>query len=265
MLTRWTDAFVAVADAHGRHLVDHERFPEDKVHIIYNGVDAARFAPHDGTETRRSLGIPLEAPVVGILAALRPEKNHELFLAGAQHILRRLPSARFIIVGDGPKRAELEGLASQLGVASSIHFLGTRSDVPDLLAACDLVALTSHNEAAPVSVLEALSVGKPVVASDVGSVRETVRDGETGRLFPASDVEAYATAAADLLSDRDARERMGAAGRRLVVQRWSLDAMVRGYENLIQGIYDAKRRPAAEVVPAMELGFGGEQELQSPA
>jgi glycosyltransferase involved in cell wall biosynthesis len=266
MLTRWTDAFIAVADAHGRHLVEYERFPDHKVHVIYNGIDAERFAPQDDNETRRTLGIPPDAPVVGILAALRPEKNHELFLAGTQQILRRLPTARFIVVGDGPKRAALEIHAEQLGVKQSVHFLGTRADVPALLAACDLVALTSHNEAAPVSVLEALSVGKPVVASDVGSVRETVRDGETGRLFPAGDLDAYAAAVTELLVDADARKRMGAAGRRLVVEHWSLDAMVRGYEDLIQGIYDAKRRQVAEpALPTMDLGFAGEQEMQSPA
>ncbi len=261
MLTRWTDAFIGVADAHGRHLIENERFPADKVHVIYNGVDTDQFAPHDATETRRGLGIAVDAPVVGILAALRPEKNHELFLAGAQRILAQLPAARFLVVGDGPQRPELEALAARLGVADAVHFLGTRNDVPALLAACDLVALTSHNEAAPVSILEALSVARPVVASDVGSVSETVVDGETGRLFPPGDLDAYAAAAVGLLKDPATRRRLGAAGRRLVVERWSLDAMVRGYEQLIQGIFDAKTRVHLQATPALveeELEFAYE-------
>lgn len=249
MLTRWTDAFIGVARAHGRHLVENERFPAEKVHVIYNGIDTDRFAPQDTGEARRRLGIAADAPVVGILAALRPEKNHELFLAGAQRILAQLPAARFVVVGDGPKRAELEALASQLGIASAVHFLGTRSDVPAVLAACDVVGLTSHNEAAPVSILEALSVGCPVVASDVGSVRETVQDGETGRIFPAGDLDEYVAATLVLLKDSATRRRMGASGRRLVVDRWSLVAMVRGYEDLIQGIYNAKTRPAPVEIP----------------
>src|SRR5262249_34934980 len=110
------------------------------------------------------------------------------------------------------------------------------------LSACDLVGLTSHNEAAPVSILEALSVGCPVVASDVGSVRETVMDGETGRVFAAGDVDAYSAAAIELLRNADLRRQLGAAGRNLVVERWSLDAMVRGYEQLIEGVYRAKLR-----------------------
>jgi glycosyltransferase involved in cell wall biosynthesis len=270
MLTPITDAFIGVADAHGQHLVENERFPADKVHVIYNGVDTDRFAPQDATETRRSLGIAADAPVVGILAALRPEKNHELFLAGAKNILAQQPATQFIIVGDGPKRHELESLAVELGVNQAVHFLGTRSDVPALLAACDLVALTSHNEAAPVSILEALSTGVPVVASDVGSVRETVRQGQTGRVFPAGDVDAYVAAALQLLSNPAERRQLGAAGRRLVVDRWSLDAMVRGYEQLIHGIYDAKTRPALAEVPSaperpFDPAFDGVSTQQSPA
>jgi glycosyltransferase involved in cell wall biosynthesis len=244
MLTPLTDAFIAVATAHGQHLVEGEGFPEHKVRVIPNGIDAERFTPRDATATRHALGIPLDAPVVGILAALRPEKNHELFLAGAQRILAELPHAHFAIVGDGPKRGELEALATQLGIAQAVHFVGTRRDVPELLAACDLVALTSHNEAAPVSILEALSTGVPVVASDVGSVRETVIENQTGRTFPAGDLAAYVAAAVDLLKNPTERRRLGAAGRRLVVDRWSLAAMVRGYEQLIDGIYRSKTQPA---------------------
>ncbi len=243
LLTRWTDAFIGVAEAHGRHLVENERFPADKVAVIYNGVDTARFAPRDSTAIRQSLGIAADAPVIGILAALRPEKNHELFLAGAERILAELPTAHFLIIGDGPRRRELESVADLLNITPAVHFLGSRSDVPELLAACDLVALTSHNEASPVSVLEALSTGCPVVASDVGSVRETVVDGETGRLFPDGDLAAFVAAAVDLLRDAPLRSQMGAEGRRRVEARWSLQAMVGGYEQLIERLYVAKQRP----------------------
>jgi glycosyltransferase involved in cell wall biosynthesis len=249
LLTPITDAFIGVAEAHGRHLIDIEGFPADKVHVIPNGVDAARFAPRDGAPARRELNIPQEAPVVGILAALRPEKNHELFLAGAAAICEHLPDARYLVVGDGPLRADLEARAARLGLADRVHFLGTRRDVPELLAACDLVALTSHNEAAPVSILEALSAGVPVVATNVGSVRETVIEGVTGRLIPPGDLAAYASAAVELLQNAAERRRLGDAGRQLVVARWSLAAMVRGYEQLIESIYESKKRPIAAQHP----------------
>jgi len=244
MLTPWTDAFIGVADAHATHLVEMEGFPAEKVHTIYNGVDCERFAPQDACVVRRELGISADAPVVGILAALRPEKNHELFLNGAQRIRGKFPGAQFLIVGDGPRRLELEAVARNLGLGAAAHFLGSRSDVPRLLAACDVVALTSHNEAAPVSILEALSVGVPVVAANVGSVKETVVNDETGWLFPAGDVEAFSERAVHLLAEERDRRRMGAEGRRRVMSRWSLQAMVRGYELLIERLYEAKQETA---------------------
>ncbi len=243
MLTRWTDAFIGVADAHAKHLVNGEGFPAEKVHTIYNGVDCERFAPEDAAAVRQELGIAADAPAVGILAALRPEKNHELFLQGARQILEKFPTAQFLIIGDGPRQAELEAVAANLGVAHATHFLGSRSDVPALLAACDVVSLTSHNEAAPVSILEALSTGVPVVSANVGSVNETVIPDETGRLFPAGDADAYAQNVIELLGDPAARRRMGAEGRRRVMDRWSLQAMVHGYEQLIEGILAKKTRP----------------------
>jgi glycosyltransferase involved in cell wall biosynthesis len=133
------------------------------------------------------------------------------------------------------------------------------------LAACDLIALTSHNEASPVSILEALAAGRPVVASDVGSVRESVVDGETGRLFPAGDVEAYATLAVELLNNPAAARRMGAEGRRRVVAHGSLEAMVRGYERLIEDLYVARSRTAAALPAAPGRRRSAAGPVQGPA
>ncbi|NOY43578.1 MAG: glycosyltransferase [Planctomycetes bacterium] len=238
LLTPLTDAFIGVADAHAEHLVQHERFPQDKVHAIYNGVDTDRFTPGDKKAIRQELGIPTDAAVVGILAALRPEKNHELFLHGAKQIAATVPSAQFVVIGDGPRRADLEQLTCDLGIADIVHFLGSRSDVPEVLRSLDLLALTSHNEASPVSILEALSSGIPVVASEVGSVPETVIPNETGLLFPPGDTKAFASAAIKLLQDKPLLTQLGAEGRQRVIQHWSLQAMVAGYQSLIQRLYN---------------------------
>ncbi len=252
LLTPLTDAFVGVADSHGEHLVEHEHFPREKVHTIYNGVDTDRFVPNDGTEIRQELGLSPTAPVVGILAALRPEKNHELFLAGASRIARSLPESRFLVIGDGPLRAKLELLSAKLGLAERTHFLGSRSDVPALLSACDALALTSHIEASPVSILEALSCGVPVVAAQVGSVPETVLHDETGLLFAPGDADDFATQTLKLFHDRPLRERLGAQGRQRVVEHRSLAAMVRGYETLLLRLYAAKPQAAnAKVRPGV--------------
>jgi glycosyltransferase involved in cell wall biosynthesis len=242
LLTPLTDGFVAVAREHGRYLVEAERFPPDKVQVIPNGVDVERFRPSSAARirVRRELGIGDDVPVCGIVAALRPEKNHELFLAAAARVRQDWPQAVFLVIGDGSEREKLQRTARAAQLGNNVRFLGNRSDVPDLLAALDVFSLTSHNEANPVSILEALAAGLPVVATRVGSVGESVTDGVTGYLVAPGDVEALAGRWDRLFSDRAAARQMGTEGRRAVMDRWSLDAMVTGYQDLIQGIYARK-------------------------
>lgn len=255
-LTRITDAFIGVAEPHGRHLVEGERLPAGKVVVIPNGVDTRRFAP--GAEVAhlaRELGIPVAAPVATIVAALRPEKNHPLYLQVAQRVLREFPDAHFLVVGDGPERPHLEALAQELDVAHAVHFLGTRSDIPALLNLTDVNVLTSHNEANPVSILEAMSAATPTVATDVGSVSESVLSGTTGYLAAAGDAPALAAHVAQLFADPLVRQQMGDAARQRVLERCSLEVMVRGYEDLLTRLYERKtglRLPApAPLAPVL--------------
>jgi glycosyltransferase involved in cell wall biosynthesis len=242
LLTPLTDAFIGVAEAHGRHLIENERFPTEKVRVIPNGVDVERFRPQPEARLRlrSELGLPECAPVCGIVAALRPEKNHMLFLRTADLVRNKLPEAHFLIVGDGPERARLEHAAREARFGENMRFLGTRGDIPEILGALDLFALTSHNEANPVSILEALATGVPVVSTRVGSVAESVEPGVTGFLAEPGDAEELARHWLALLSDSQAAVQMGLAGREKVVARWSLERMVGGYEELIREIYERK-------------------------
>ena len=242
LLTPITDAFIAVAAQHGQFLVQHERFPPDKVRVIPNGVDTDRFQRCESTrrQLREALSLPTEAPVCGIVAALRPEKNHSLFLKAAAIVHQQLPQAHFLIVGDGPERNRLQSESEQHGLARRVHFLGTRNDIPELLSTLDLFALTSDNEANPVSILEAMSVQLPVVATDVGSVSETVKHGITGFLTEPGDEVAVAGRWQELLSDVPRAGQLGQAGRDSVVDSWSVQSMVSGYERLIAQTYDSK-------------------------
>jgi glycosyltransferase involved in cell wall biosynthesis len=241
LLTPITDAFIAVADAHGRFLVQEARFPENKVTVIRNGVDTDRFAPgHDVIAVRRELGLGDTDPVVGIVAALRPEKNHELFLEMARRVVSHLPAARFLIVGEGPRREALDRMSRELGLQSHVQFLGSRNDVPRLLSALDVFALTSHVEANPVSILEAMSIERPVVATNVGSIHEAVIDGKTGFLAPPGDAAKFSERILQLLHAPLLAHSMGTSGRQAVVRNWSLEAMVAGYERLIESVYDRK-------------------------
>lgn len=260
MLTPITDAFVAVAENHRRHLIDRERFPESKVVLVPNGIDVERFrfsAP--GRASRRAeWGIAAEAPTVGLVAALRPEKNHGSFLRVAAIVAQHLSDARFVLIGDGPERPSIERQIDQSGLHRAVVMAGSRSDIVECLSALDLFLLTSKMEASPVSILEALACERPVVATEVGSIAESVRDGSTGFLAAVDDDRALADGVLALLTDRVRREQFGRAGRELVRERGSLASMVGGYERLIEAIYDRKQggeRAASGRLPgALPLG-----------
>ncbi len=241
LLTPLTDAFIAVAPPHGRHLVEREGFPAHRVRVIPNGVDVDRFCPR-GREMALAdqLGIPPEAPVAAILAALRPEKDHEMFLQVAAKLRQRFQDAHFLVIGDGSLRGRLEQLTHELSLADCVHFLGTRSDVPTLLSLATVVLLTSRNEANPVSILEALACGRPVVATRVGSVSEMVLDGRVGYLVEPQDAVGMAERVGELFADPAKAERFGATGRQHVVAHGSLERMVWGYEQLLSDLYEQK-------------------------
>jgi glycosyltransferase involved in cell wall biosynthesis len=243
LLTPLTDGFIGCAVPHGKYLAEKEGCPASRVFVIPNGVDVQRFRPLPANDAlRASLGIEPGAPTAAIVAALRPEKNHELFLEVAAQVHRKMPEARFLVIGDGPRRGELETLARKLCVDSAVRFLGTRSDIPELLALSDVLMLTSHMEANPVSILEAMACGKPVVATRVGSIPETVAEGANGFLVLAGDAVGMATQVGHLLADRALAGQMGAKGRALVVDQWSLERMVAGYQDLIHKSYLTKCR-----------------------
>ena len=241
MLTPITDAFVAVAKSHGDYLRDEEGFPAEKIHVIANGIDTDRFQPIDDLlGLRRELNLSIDAPTVGIVAALRPEKNHEMLLRAIKRVRDRLSDVQLLIVGDGPEREGLESLAKFLGLAETVQFLGNREDIPRVVAAVDVFALASHIEANPVSILEAMACGKPAVATDVGSVHEMVQDGQTGYLVPAGDVEAMANRLIDVLENPRSAQQMGVAARQSAVESGSVHQMVAGYENLLSSLYAQK-------------------------
>lgn len=240
LLTPITDAFIGVAQSHGTFLHEFERFPKQKVHVIRNGVDCERFS-QSGTnrrDVRDELGLEPDTPLIGIVAALRSEKNHTMLVRAAAELRKKHPNLNWIIVGDGPEREAIESIAKELSIDDRIHLLGTRHDTPRLVSALDVFTLCSLNEASPVSILEALACEVPVAATDVGSVSETVIPNETGFLFESEDLAGMCNAIDRLVSDSALRLRLGAAGRERVVRTGSLEAMVNGYQDLVTGLYD---------------------------
>lgn len=249
-LTSITDAFIAVAHDHAQFLINWENFPRRRVFMIPNGVDTDRFCPNPSRRAwlREQLNVPEDVPLVGIVAALREEKNHSQFIHAAREILRSFPDTRFVIVGDGPMRGSIEQQLIEFGLQRFFHLLGTRTDTADILAGLDVFALTSKNEANPVSILEALACGIPVVSPNVGSIHETVIDGQTGFLTKPQSADETADAVIRLLSNKPQALMLGLNGRENVRSNWSLRAMVTGYERLLTMIYNDKVPAARKLV-----------------
>lgn len=226
-----SDRVIAVSHTHAAYLTRREGVPERRIAVVHNGVDPARFEARlagDARARRRAeLGLPEASPLLGIVAALRPEKNHELLLSA----LARLPgppAPHLAVVGDGPLRARLQQRAAELGVADRVHWLLIRDDVPRILACLDLLVLSSDPvvETFPMCVLEAMAAALPVVSTNVGSLREMVGEGEAGVLVPHRDVARLAEALDLVLGDPGAAEAMGRAGRRRLVERFSRARMI---------------------------------------
>lgn len=230
------DRIVAVARGHKDYIVAAEKVAPDKVEVILNGVDTRvleRAMPR--AEARRMLELPPEAPVAAIVAALRPDKDHAVFLRAARLVLDRLPEARFLVAGDGPLRDALKVQAEGLGLGDRVRFLGFRRDIPDILAATDAIALSSRpwQETFSVAMLEGMASGIPAVVTDVGFLGEVVRDGVNGFLVPPGDPQALAWRLFQILSDASLRASLGARAARDVRAGCSVEAMAKGFERLL--------------------------------
>lgn len=213
--------YVAVAQAVADQLIGSFHVQRDRVEVIHNGIPVEPFADTKG----RSLGGGDRRPTVLTVARLDAQKGLGLLLEA----IASIPDARFLLAGDGKERSALLEKAALLGVSERIAFLGHRTDVPELLAGCDLFVLPSLYEGFPLVVLEAMAAGKPVVATAVGGTPEAVVDGVTGRLVPPGDAGALASAIRNVLSDAVPRNEMGSAGRERVARLFSVEVMVESY------------------------------------
>lgn len=263
------DRIIAVAEAQRDYLVAREGVPASQVTVIPNGVpleqpdDTARRARR--TEVRAGLGCPSGAPVIGITAVLRPEKNHELLLRAFACVREALPAAELWVIGDGPRREFLEAECGALGLSvaregagspaagesaarparPAVHFLGRRADARAVMAGLDVAVLSSHLEALPLSLIEAMDAGLPVVSTRVGALAELVEDGVSGLLVPPGDEAALAGALLGLLRDPERRAAMGRRGQEIVAARFSVEGMVEATERLLLGCLagrDARRQ-----------------------
>jgi glycosyltransferase involved in cell wall biosynthesis len=215
------------------------------VHFVPNGVDTERFRP-ERTRTgalRTRFGIGADAPVVGFVGRLAWEKGPDVFLRTALSIRAQRPDARFIVVGDGAMLEQLQTFVRRFELARSVHFAGTRDDMPAVFNELDVLVLTSRSEAMPLALMEAMACGLPIVATKVGGVPDLVAHGVTGWIAPEGDYEALAAQVVDLLDEPGLRAAVGEAGRRRAVERFGLDRSVEATRRLLVELSAGRAEP----------------------
>jgi len=236
---RCVDMVTANSHAVASFTVAQEDLPEERCRVLYGGVDTDHFKPplKEPSRTRWFHNNPTF--VVGIVATLMPEKRHDLFLKAARVVADQVPGARFLIVGNGPWRESVEEEAKDLHLEDHVFLTGELLDPAPAYASMDVSVLCSDREGFSNAILEAMSAGLPVVATDVGGNAEAVVEGKTGFIVPTNDPNLLADRILQLAKHPDVRTKMGAAGRERAVHHFSLQQMIQGHLDLYDELLSA--------------------------
>jgi len=215
-----------------------------KVEVIPLGLELEKFMtrPQLAGELRRELGIQEGNRLVGIVGRMVPIKGHRNFLQAASEVLRSCSNVRFVLVGDGLLRREMEMECQLLGITEAVTFLGWRRDLDKIYADLDMVVMSSLNEGTPVSLIEAMAAGKAVVATRVGGVPDVVEDGKTGLLVPPKDPKALADAILRLLNDGDLRRSLGERARVSVFPKYDVSRLVQDMKDFYLNIVPSREK-----------------------
>ena len=238
LAARWCERIITVSRAGARIVRGHRIGSPSKLVTIHNGLPDC---------SEQALLSPTETPVITMVARFIEGKDHDLLLRA----FARIPKGpRLRLVGDGPTRASVENLARELGIREQVDFLGNRDDVASLLATSDVFVLASRSEMLPISILEAMRAGLPVIASDVGGVGEAVTHNENGFLVPSGSVSALAQALIDLTTDYALRLRMGHAGRQRFTRQFLSSSMQERTRCIYRDVLLSLGRPGRLAPPA---------------
>jgi len=242
-LSKSTHKIICCSNAVRRFVIDHEHIDPSLSVVIYNGVDIDKFSCTEDTILKETtLGFNPAKQVIGTVSSLTAHKGHIYLLKAASKVLEVFPSTQFIFVGDGRKREELEKKAKELNVFSSITFLGTRKDIPNILAAIDIFVLpSSSREGLGISLLEAMAAEKPVVATSIGGIPEVVIDEETGILVPPKKANDIADAIIELLKSPIKAKTMGQKGALRAKEKFTTQHMLVEIEKLYEVFIQKKR------------------------
>ena len=233
------DVVCANAEAVARLCISQEGCSPERVVVVRNGIDLRRF---DELAARAAEGpVPEGGPIVAVVANLWPVKDHRTLIEAAALVQRRIPDVRFALVGDGPERDHLQRRIGELGLRDAVHLLGTRYDVPAILARSSAFCLPSRAEGLSNAIMEAMAAALPVVATDAGGNAELVRHGSTGFVVPIGDAASMAARLVDVLSDPRLARQMGRRGRAVADRALALERKRAAYRELYCSVLDNRR------------------------
>ena len=228
------DRFVSVSEELTEYLASEVKISRKKLVTILNGVDTQRFVPWESKQkenARKTFGLSNGDKILGTVCRLDPVKNLELLIGSMPAICKVIPNCKVLIVGDGPAESQLRNYAKTIGVDDRVIFVGRSAEIEKILPIFDLYVNTSLSEGTSMTILEAMSCGLPVVASDVGGNSKLV-DSSNGSLFPADDRKGFEQKIIDLLKNGDHLAELGAVSRKKAETNFSFDRVVKRYEDL---------------------------------
>jgi glycosyltransferase involved in cell wall biosynthesis len=240
LIGRGSDAHVAVSREDRRRMIEIEKIAPETAVFVPNGISPLR--PPSGRDVRAELGIGADDPVVISVGFLRRPKAVDVLIEAAARIAPRFRGLRVLIVGEGEDRPAYEAMIERLGLAGTVELLGLRADVPDLLAVSDVAVLSTDSEGSPLSVMEYMDAGLPVVATQVGGIPDLIDDGVQGLLVERRDPDGLAAAIARLLADPAEARRLGERARERRRREFDIDVMARNLEDLYLRLYRQTRR-----------------------
>jgi glycosyltransferase involved in cell wall biosynthesis len=234
-------AVVAVSED-VRHRLLKAGVRKEKIHIVRNGIDLRPFG--NATPSLRNL-FSQDALIVGLIGRLATEKGVDIFLRAAARALMELPATKFVVVGEGPDREQLELLIDELQIRKSVCMLGRRDDMPSVYASLDIMVSASRREGLPMAILEGMASSRPVIATAVGAVPDVIVNGRTGVLVPSENVEALASEIVTLLNHATQRADLGAAAKRLIEEEFSAERMTTDYLRIYEQAIATKKQHAS--------------------
>jgi glycosyltransferase involved in cell wall biosynthesis len=234
-LNHWTDILVCVSDSDKKLVLKHKTIPESKIIVIKNGVDIKEFQIEQELikDKKREMGLE-DNFIITTIGRLHPPKDFSTILKALKIILAKIKDAKLLIIGDGSLKEPLEKETKELGLNKHVKFLGSREDIPVLINLSDIIILSTNWEGLPLVPLEAGACKKPIIASNVDGVRETIIDGKTGLLFKKSSSEDLAEKILKLFESENLRKKIGESAFYFVSENFNKKRMIEKYKKLYQ-------------------------------